>query len=335
MTAVAEAAGVSLTTVSHVLNHTRRVSESTRRRVLAAAESIGYYDQRVAAARQTRKVIGVVVPSAANPYFGEMLEGIDAEAAREGATILLTTSNEDSDKEYAAVRTLLDREVDMIILVPSADWRQRTRPLLKSASTAVVLADRLDDRGFDQVGSENTFATQTVVAHLLATGHSKIGLISGLAGLSTSREREDGFRLAHERHGISVDENLIWQGKSTIRGGFLAAIEMLHAPNRPTALFCGNNNMTIGLVEALHKHHVNVPDDLAFVAFDDLEWGDIITPPITSVAQPFHAMGSQAVQLAVQRLQDPVRRPRTVRLPASIEHRESCGCLLTRSRLPG
>ncbi|WP_375424875.1 LacI family DNA-binding transcriptional regulator [uncultured Friedmanniella sp.] len=329
MTAVAAAAGVSLTTVSHVMNGTRRVDEGTRRKVREAAESLGYAHLRGPRQPRSEAVIGVIVPSAASPYFGEMLEGIDTEATRADITLLLGLSDEDPDREYAAVRTLLHREVDAIILVPSAGWRRRTRPLLKDSSATVILVDRLDDRTFDQVGSENAVASETVVGHLIALGHRRIGLIGGLAGITTTHEREAGYRLAHEREGLEVDERLVREGLSTVRGGFSAAVDLLGSRERPSAVFCANNNMTIGLLEALRKSQLRAPEDLAFVTFDDLEWSDVVTPTITSVAQPFHAIGSMAVQLSLQRLMDPGGAVRTVRFPSSIEHRESCGCVPT------
>ena len=102
---------------------------------------------------------------------------------------------------------------------------------------------------------------------------------------------------------------------------------MLRSPHRPTAVFCANNNMTMGLLAAVRREGVDVPGELAVVAFDDLEWADIVRPSVSSMAQPFHAMGSHAVQLAVQRMAEPRREPRTIRLPTSFEHRQSCGCL--------
>ncbi|WP_245885997.1 substrate-binding domain-containing protein [Kineococcus rhizosphaerae] len=279
---------------------------------------------------ETRRIVGVVVPSAASPYFGEMLEGIDAEATRTNITLLLSMSTEDANRELRAVQALLQRDVDAIILVPSSGWRERTRPLLKNSRTAVILADRLEDQSFDQVGAENTHASQAIVSHLISAGRSRIAMIGGLSGLSTSREREEGFRLAHKKHGLIVDDALLWNGQSTVQGGMRAATQMLRTTPRPDAVFCANNNMTLGLLAALHKEDVGVPKDLALVSFDDLEWGDILVPGITAVAQPFHAVGSQAVRLAVSRWLEPDRPPQTLRLPPSIEHRESCGCELAR-----
>lgn len=326
MTDVAQLAGVSLSTVSHVINRTRAVSPATRAAVLDAIERTGYVDYRLEAAAARAKAIGAVVPSAASPHFGELIEGMSAEAFRRGVDLLLMTTGEDSDLEYRAVDALATRRVDGLILIPTKGWQLRTRKLLLHRELPVVLVDRLDDDHFDQVGCENTSATEALVSHLVSAGHSRIGFIRGLAGLSTSHEREQGYRRAFSRHGLLIDEQYIVDGLSSISGGRLAAERLLMMENPPTAVFCANNNMTMGALATFRHLKVRIGRDLALAAFDDLEWSDIVRPGITSMAQPFHAMGSRSLQMILDRLDQPTLPPRTVRLPPSFEHRESCGC---------
>lgn len=328
MTMIAREAGVSLSTVSHVLNRTRKVNDETVERVLSAAERLGYLDHRIETARNLRGIVGVIVPSAGAPYFGEMLDGIEAEANRTNVTLVLGLSGEDADKEFRAVQVLLGHGVDGIVLVPTSGWRERTQPLLRHSGVAVVLADRLDDPSLDQVGSENLLSTSTLVSHLLSLGHTRIGMVAGRTGLSTSRERIEGFRLAHSQRGLPVHESLIWEGASTMKGGFAAYQALLSSDPEITGIFTGNNNMTAGFLMALHQRGVAVPEDLALVAFDDLEWGELISPGLSCMAQPFHAMGSQALHLVLQRLHDRSRAPQTIRLGTYFEHRGSCGCRL-------
>lgn len=326
MTTIAREAGVSLSTVSHVLNRTRKVSEETAERVLRAAERLGYLDQRVTSVRSMQGIIGVIVPSAASPYFGEMLDGIDAEATRTDVTLVLGLSGEDPDKEFRALQVLLEHGVDGLILVPTSGWRERTLPLLRHSGVAVVLADRLDEPRLDQVGAENVLASSTLVSHLLSLGHTRIGMVSGKSGLTTSRERVEGYRVAHSLRGLPVDESLIWEGGSTVKGGYAAYQALLKPHPDVTGVFTGNNNMTAGLLSALRQRGVVIPDDIALVAFDDLEYGELVTPPLSCMAQPFHGMGSQALHLVLQRLQDRNRAPQTIRLQTYFEHRGSCGC---------
>jgi LacI family transcriptional regulator len=326
MSMVASEAGVSLSTVSHVLNRTRKVADETVEAVLKAAERLGYLDLRLDSVKSAQGIVGVVVPSAASPYFGEMLDGIDAEATRTDVTLVLGLSSEDPGKEFRAVQVLLEHGVDALILVPSSGWRDRTFPLLRHSNVPVVLADRLDEPSLDQVGTENVLAASTLVAHLLSLGHTRVGMVAGKPGLSTSKERIDGYRLAHTFRGLAVDESLIWEGGSTVKGGFAAYQALLAKDPSITGVLTGNNNMTAGLLGALRQHNVRIPDDIALVAFDDLEWGELINPGLSCMAQPFHGMGSQALQLALQRIKDRTRAPQTVRLQTYFEHRGSCGC---------
>lgn len=324
MSDVAQRSGVSLSTVSHVLNRTRKVSESARTAVLQAAQDLGFLDERLRKAIRPASTIGVVVPS--SPYFGEFVEGLSAESFRRDVDLLMMTSGEDIDLEHRAVTALLERNVDGIIMIPTTGWEARTRPLLRHHEVPLVVVDRLVDDHVDQVGVENTSATEALVSHLLSLKHKRIGLVRGLAGLSTTIEREEGYRNAHRRHDIAVDESLIVDGLSSVRGGRSAIEQLMLLPSPPTALFCANNNMTMGALSALRQLDIALPDEVALVAFDDLEWSDILRPGITSMAQPFHAMGSRALQLVLDRLESPASAPQTVRLPPSFEHRESCGC---------
>lgn len=327
MSDVAQRAGVSLSTVSHFLNRTRPLSEKTRQAVLDAIEATGFLDHRLESAVSTAIAVGVVLPSVASPYFSELIDGLGGEAFRRGVDLLIMTTSEDSDHEYRAVDALLSRHVEGIVLIPTTGWTTRTRPLLRRKETPVVLVDRMGADNWDQVGCENESSSEALTGHLMSQGHTRIGYIRGLAGLSTTVEREQGFRKAHQRHGIPLAENYIVEGLSSVRGGRLATEQLLLMENPPTAIYCSNNNMSIGLLTAFRQHNVRVKKDIALVAFDDLEWSDIVSPGITSMAQPFHAMGSKALQLMLERLDKPALTPRVIRLPPSFEHRESCGCL--------
>lgn len=329
MTQIARAAGVSLSTVSHVLNRTRVVSDAARAAVLKAADDLGYEDTRVRApAREL--TIGAVIPVAASSYFGEFIEGMSAEAIRLDADLLIMSSGEDPNRERRALESLVSRHVDGIVLVPSGYWYERSRPVLLRSGTPFVLADRLADSArFDQVGCECESASEQLVSHLIKLGHRRIALIGGLAGLSTTVEREAGYRSAHKRAGLPVDESLVVSGLSTVPGGRAAMERLLSVKQRPTAVYCANNNMTMGALAKLRRMHIRIPTDLALVAFDDVEWSDLVEPEITSMAQPFHAMGKQALQMLLNRIENPDSPARTIRLPPSFEHRQSCGCQRT------
>lgn len=327
MTRIAEVAQVSLSTVSHVLNRTRPVSEAARAAVLKAAEELGYEDTRIALASSREVTVAAVIPAASNPYFGELIEGMSSEAVRLHVNLLIMTTGEDPGLERRALESLISRRVDGIVLVPSSHWQEQSRPALLRHETPFVLVDRLlDSARYDQVGCENEHAAELLVSHLIKLGHRRIALIRGLSDLSTTVEREAGYRSAHERSHLPINGKIVVDGQSTVRGGRMAMERLLTVDEPPTAVFCANNNMTQGALTALRRLRVRIPTDLALVAFDDLEWSDIVEPRITSMAQPFHAMGNQALQLLLERIKNPDSPTRTVKLPPSFEHRESCGC---------
>lgn len=326
MADVAELADVSVSTVSHVLNGTRFVAEETRTRVEQAATSLGYLIRH----RRESPVgptMGLAITGASNPYLSELILGVESEAQRAGYAMLICDTHDDPKTERDAVALLLSRRVDGIVLAPTEGWDQLTLPLLRRQHTPYVLVDRFAEVPCDQVGTDSQTAASQLVEHLIKQRHTRIGMLVGLPGLSTSVERLRGYRKAHQAAGVPVRPELLRDGESSVDGGRRATLQLLRQ-GEMTALFSANNAMTIGALLALREEGVVVGRDLALVSFDDLEWGEAMTPPLTAAAQPFHAMGARAVQLLARRLADPLAPREIVRLPASIEHRHSCGCEL-------
>ncbi|MFD8544623.1 LacI family DNA-binding transcriptional regulator [Streptomyces sp. NPDC059649] len=327
MSEVARRAGVSVTTVSHVINETRFVSPEKREAVLTAIKETGYVPSTVARSLSTSRTLtlGLAMSAISNPYFGEVAQGIREEAERHGYTLLLADTHDDPERELRIAADLYQRRVDGILLAPAAHG-ERTLAYLEERGVPVALVDRLISPAHDQVGCENAEATAGLVQHLADLGHSRIGLVSGLAGLSTTDERVAGYRSALAGNGLPVDERLIISGGSDAEPARRAVHALLDLDDPPTALIIGNNHMTIGAMRALRERGKTVPTDIALIAFDDFEWADLFTPRLTTVAQPCHDMGTEAVRLLLSRLKDPDLPPRTVRMPPELMHRDSCGC---------
>jgi LacI family transcriptional regulator len=329
MSEVARSAGVSVSTVSHVVNGTRLVAPATRAKVHRAMRLLGYRHHPIARslAAGSHQTIGLALTAASNPYWVELIQGIDGEATRAGLNLIIVDTRDDARHESAAVANLLAHHIEGLVIAPAAGWKDLTLPLLRDHPVPYVIVDRIDPvLRVDQVGVENETATAAVVDHLISLGHTRIGMVSGIPDLSTSTERLRGFRLAHQRADLQVDPSLIVDGASTSEGGRKAALALLDHPEPPTAVFAANNNMTIGVLAAFRAAGVRVPRDLAVTAFDDFAWADLFSPGLTTVAQPSTAIGARAVQLLLRRMTDPDAPPQTIRLPAEIMHRESCGC---------
>jgi LacI family transcriptional regulator len=328
MLEVAREAGVSTTTVSHVLNGTRPVKKETVERVRAAVERTGYRPNTAARALAGARTqtIGLAISGISNPYFMGVIAAIEAEAAKRGHTLLLADTHDESKKELQVVQDLLFRQVDGLLLAPSAGAETKALHYLSKQSVPVVLLDRFLPVDMDQVGTENEKATTQLVEHLLGLGHRRVGFVAGLDGLSTTRERVSGYRTALLGSGIPVDEELVAYGASQRDPARNEVHRLLDLKNAPTALVVANNFMTIGALRALRDRGVSVPGDIALVAFDDFEWSDLFRPRLTVIAQPTIEIGTRAVHLLLSRLEDPNGPPRLVRLQPTFIHRESCGC---------
>jgi LacI family transcriptional regulator len=275
----------------------------------------------------SKRTIGLAITVSNNPYWLDLLEGIEAEASRAGLSLVIVDTRDDAGFEASAVANLVAHRIEGLVIAPTAGWRDSTLPLLRGQRTPYVMVDRTDaGLCVDQVGVENESATIAVVDHLIQHGHTRIGMLTGIPGLSTTAERLRGYHLAHAEAGLPIDLELIRVGDSSSRGGRRATSELLRLADPPTAMFTGNSGMTIGALTALQAGGVRVPDDMALVAFDDFPWADLFRPALTTIAQPSAAIGARAIQLLVRRMDDPAASAQTLRLPVEIMHRESCGC---------
>ncbi|MFM9370844.1 LacI family DNA-binding transcriptional regulator [Streptomyces sp. Da 82-17] len=327
MVDVARRAGVSVATVSHVVNETRPVRPATRAAVRDAIDELGYTHNTLARSLVTSRThsIGLAVSATSNPYFTDILRGVEASALEHGYSLLIADPHDDPAHELRAVQLLHERRVDGLVVAPSA----RPDALLdhvRRASIPTVFLDRLVGDAHDQVCAENEEPVARLVTHLAEAGHRRIALVAGVPGLSTTTERVAGHRLGLDRAGLDHDPALVVGGESSAEGAERATRELLALDRPPTALVTANNTMTIGALRALRAAGIRVPDDMALAGFDDFAWADVFEPRLTVVDQPSWEIGAAALRLLVDRLADPERAPRTVRLPCAFVHRESCGC---------
>lgn len=318
---------MSVATVSHVLNGTRAVRPETKQAVSEAIEQCGYIHNTLARSLATARTrsIGVAIPAISNPYFTEILRGIETEAVKHGYTLLVADPRDEPEHEFTVVSNLHQRRVDGVILAPSAH-PTRTVDYLANQGVPTVLADRVLGSEYDQVSAENTESTASLVDHLAELGHRRIGFIAGIQGLSTTTERLAGYREGMRRNELATDPDLRREGASASDSARHAAVELLELAEPPTAIIAANNAMTIGAMQALRDQNRRVPDDVALVAFDDFPWADLFAPRMTVIAQPSGKIGAEAVRLLLGRLEAPEGAPVERRLESRFVHRDSCGC---------
>lgn len=327
ITDVARTAGVSTSTVSHVLNATRFVADETRRRVLAAVDALDYVPNHQARSlvRSRTQQLGVAISALTNLYFGEVVHAMEDAATEAGYTLLLADTHEDPETERRVIEALRGRQLDGLLLAPSAGASQALDRLARSG-LPTVLVDRSPDPRFDAVSTENAEPTADLVQHLADRGHRRIAMVGGMAGLTTTTERLEGYRLGLERVGLAVQPELVVTGGSDAGTTYAAVGALLDLADPPTAVVAAQNTMVIATMRLLRDRGVRVPDDVALVGFDDFEWADVFSPRLTTVAQDAAGIGRLAVELLLQRIAGTAGEPRSVRVPAQVMHRESCGC---------
>ena len=325
---VARIAGVSVSTVSHVLNGTRKVNPATRQRVDAAIVEIGYRRNVVArslAAGRTNTV-GLSIAALTNPYFGSLVHAVERRLSEAGYVLILGDSHDEPQSEHRVTQSLLDRQVDGMILAPAAGSESSTIPEIVRSGTPLVLIDRMLDLPCDQVGPENDASAYDLTAHLLDAGHRRIAIVRGTAGISSTTERFDGYARALADRGIELDPELILDGRSNVEVAESAVRELMSSPHRPSALVSMNNSMTIGSLKAVRGLGLSIPADLAFVCYDDFEWSDLFEPRLTAAAQDVQTIGRTAADLLLGRIEGHEDAPRSIRVPTTFNHRNSCGC---------
>lgn len=323
---VASLAGVSTSTVSHVLNETRHVEPETKARVMSAVQATGY--RRDALARSMRRArtdsIGLVVSDAGEPAFADMVHGVEEAAAQHGLSLLLANSAEDPARERAAVEALLDRRVDGLIIARAAGSRAGLLERIRNEKKPLVLLDRLADLDVDQVGVNNQAAMAALVDHLTDRGHERIMLVSGDLRVSSLRERHDGFRAAMLKRGLEVPDSLLCEGTVTAAATFDRVRPLLgDSAAGPTAILACSTLLAAGALRAVQREGLQVPGTMAFATFDGFTYSDLFQPQITTVRQPAFQLGESAVGLLMRRLETPSAPTKILRLESEIEFRRS------------
>ncbi len=322
---VAEKASVSLTTVSHVINNTRFVSEDMRRRVQAAMDELDYRPNALARAlrRGETNTLGLILPDSANPFFAEIGRGIEATAFGLGYSVILCNTEGNLDNECLYLDVLSKKQVDGMILVAAGDQTDSLRTLQSQRVPMVVVDRDLPEVEIDAVLADNRHGGYLATRHLIELGHRRIGCIAGPSNVTPSAQRVTGYREALAEANLPVDENLISRGDFHPESGWAATLAILRQTEPPTAIFACNDLMAIGALRAAAETGRQVPADLAIVGFDDIDLASYTIPPLTTIAQPKLEMGRRAVQFLIERLADKARPARREVLPTTLVVRGS------------
>ncbi len=332
MSDVARLAGVSTMTVSRVLNETSKVTEGVRQRVFSAIEQLRYQPNELARSlrEQRSRQIGVLVPYLFDPFFATCAHVIGTVAQEHAYSVILSTSNEDQQLEYAEASRMLRRNVDGLVLIPTQPHLGRSLLLSHEFDRMpIVTLDRpVEGSGFDSLLVENELGSKRGTEHLLSLGHQRITFMGLSNGLYTMRTRHAGYRSAMQAAGYPPRSIEL---SGTLEESMNRVRELLHAPHAPTAFFCANNLITRHVLHGLQALDVHPPDKVALVGFDDFETADLLRPGITVVRQPTEQLGRDAAKALFARLNGSLPaghitgRARETVLPVELVVRGSCG----------
>jgi LacI family transcriptional regulator len=329
---VAAKAGVSAMTVSRVIND-GRVGEDARRRVEAAIAELGYVPNRLASGLTRRKTgaIGLIVPDVANPFFTLVVRGAEEVAWRAGYHVILCNTQADVERERGYLEDMLAFQVEGLLIAPVGERSRSNLRVARKNGVPLVLIDRsLSGYHGDLVQGDSIAGARRLVDHLIGLGHERIAMVTEPGEVSTARDREQGYREALERAGISFrPEYLVEASAIDPRVAHDATLALLSLAEPPTAIFSVNNIAVVGVAEALRERGLDVPRDVALVCFDDIEHASRFFPFLTVMSQPAETFGTIATQLLLDRLAGRVsERRRLVVLPAEFIVRQSCGAQL-------
>lgn len=323
---VADRAGVSVGTVSNVLNHVDRVKPDSVRRVHEAIAELGYV--RNDAARQLRAgrslMVGLVVLDVRNPFFTEIARGAEREAARHGLSVVLANSDEDSAQEARHLDLFEQQRVRGILLSPYQEAGPRLRVMRQHGIPAVLVDRRGADDSFSSVSVDDEMGGFLAARHLLETGRRRILFVGGPLDMTQVDERLNGARRAASEVQDAVLD-VLPSPASTVDAGRAAGdrIADMAAGSRPDAVFCANDLVALGVLQGLMTHGIRVPQDVALIGFDDIDFAAAAAVPLSSIRQPSGVMGETAMRLLLEHSDDPRRTPEHVVFQPELVARDS------------
>lgn len=301
---VAQAARVSVSTVSLAFSDPKRVSAKTLARIQGAAQTLGYAADPLAQslARGRSRLIGLITPNVSNAFFGDIRRELENYAIEHNHFVLITDSSGKPERERDLLAHLAGLKVAGVVLAPNGRGKDYA-DFIQSFKIPIVCFDqKVDGIERDFIGSDNRLATAMLTEHLLQLGHRRIAFIAGPETLFTSRERTAGFVETMAGAGVEVDPSLIVDGNFTGSAAYAQAMRLLTRADRPTAIIGSNNVMALGVLQAMQELGFHCPDDVSLTMVDDVPWSSIITPKLTMVVQDAVKLGGIIARQIVHRI---------------------------------
>ncbi|MCE0496275.1 HTH-type transcriptional repressor PurR [Vibrio salinus] len=323
---VARLAGVSTTTVSHVINKTRFVAEATQEKVMGAVKELNYAPSAVARSLKcnSTRTIGMLVTQSTNPFFSEVIDGAESYCYRQGYTLILCNTGGIYEKQRDYIRMLAEKRVDGILVICS----DLTDELLSMLDTYNDIPKVIMDWGAqsahgDKIIDNSEEGGYLATKYLIDNGHRDIACLSGHLSKAICQERIQGFRRAMSEASLTVEDDWILEGNFECDTAVLAADKILVMDKKPTAVFCFNDTMALGLISRLQQKGVNVPDDISVIGYDNIELAEYFSPPLTTIHQPKRRVGKNAFEILLERIKNKEHERRVFEMKPEIVIRDS------------
>ena len=331
---VAEAANVSKATASLVLSNNPRISAATRQRVLDAVDALGYvYNQHAASLRTQRSyTIGLIITDVSNPFSAELTSGAESALADHDYSLVLATTDDDLQKQSRSIRTMLERDVDGLILGPVAGTTTESLREITRRCALVLTNPYYDDAPADCVGMDDEYGTMRAVQHLIQQGHRRIAFVGGYPTSSTRQRRLQSYRDTLNGQSLDFDPALCIDCPVTRRGGYDAAHQLLNMAAPPTAAYCYSDVIAFGMMLGLRAAGLDAGSEFAVIGFDDVPEASLWHPSLTTVSADPRGMGENAAQLMLRRIANPDLPVNRVIMPSRLIVRDSSSTPLS---LPG
>jgi LacI family transcriptional regulator len=327
---VARVSGVSISTVSAVVNNKGIVSPELTAEVQKAIKAMGFSPHSGARGLRSGRthILGLVVPDITNPFFVEVFRGIEDEAIKHGLEVMVCNSNDQPELELRHLQALFAQRVDGVLLATSDSYAARHTPMHDGAPVVFIDCKPLN-ASVNCVVTDNFDAAYRAMRYLIELGHQRIAVISGRVVHSTSLHRVEGCRKAMQEANLPTIEKSMQQGDSHIESGYRIGLSLLQSLEPPTAIFTMNNRMALGVLRAIRELGTPCPERVSMLSFDDSDWASVLTPSLTTIAQPSYEIGKASVELLRHTIDSALQQidvaPREVLLKSTLCIRESTG----------
>ena len=323
---IARLAGVSTSTVSHVINKSRFVSDEIAERVNNAAQQLNYAPSALARSLKMNrtKTIGMLVTTSTNPFFGEVVKGVERSCYHQGYNLILCNTEGDNQRMKASINTLLQKRVDGLLLMCSTLEGERLNVFDRYPDIPIVVMDWGPILfASDKIQDNSLQGGYMAAKHLIECGHKEIGCITGPLIRHQAQMRYEGYKRALAEAGIAINPDWIVESDFECEGGYQAFEKLYQRGKLPSALFVSNDMMAMGVIQAASQRGLRVPDDLSLIGYDDVHIAKFMTPALTTIHQPKYRLGKAAVDTLLYRLENPDTTAQVVQLEPTLVVRNS------------